>query len=638
MKIFPVIICFLIMGMHGLAQNKDTVSISGVTIQAARIETHSGYKHSSIDTIAIKQMGYQSINDLLSRHSPVFIKSYGQGNMATASFRGTSASHTKVLWNGIELNNPMLGQSDFSQIPVSLIDNVAIRYGGAGISKSSGSLGGSVTLNNSPKWEDKFHAAITQYAGSFDTYYTAADLKAGNNTFLSRTRFLYGVSENDYKYLDNFTDRVNPPLKERQHSAFNSTAVLQEIYLRDKKKNVFTARVWGQQHYREIAPPLGVSQTINQASQSDEAIRFMASWGRQSGNTSLHATSGYIYDFLHYKNPLSEINSKNYSGRFQQSAGFKTKPNDAFAFEGEVKYTRTDVNSNNYQSNKQRQNLTAFAGVEYMPIARLSARVSLRQNIVDSRLLPVIPSLGLDYQLLQDKKMFLKANISRNYRLPSLNDLYWYPGGNPDLLPEKGITMESGISLEQQLLATLRLNAEITGYRNEVTNWIAWMPDSLMNYWTPDNVNEVVSQGLESALKLHLRQGEWNMMLHLSYVFTEATVEKTASGNAITGKQLVYVPKHNLQSSLRVTYHRSTMDVVTRYTGKRYTASDNTAFMPSFQTTDLAIGQKIEAGRVEGRVMLKVNNLFNENYQVVAWYPMPRRNYLLSLKIQLDEL
>ena len=37
---------------------------------------------------------------------------YKRQTLSTVAFRGTSPSHTQVTWNGMRINNPMLGMTD----------------------------------------------------------------------------------------------------------------------------------------------------------------------------------------------------------------------------------------------------------------------------------------------------------------------------------------------------------------------------------------------------------------------------------------------------------------------------------------------------------------------------------------------
>ena len=100
----------------------DTLQLSELEIISNMDDLGSPTKTTTIDSIAWKELNLGDIGELLAASTPVFVKSYGRGSLSTVSFRGTGASHTKVLWEGININSPMLGQTDFSLLPVSFFD------------------------------------------------------------------------------------------------------------------------------------------------------------------------------------------------------------------------------------------------------------------------------------------------------------------------------------------------------------------------------------------------------------------------------------------------------------------------------------------------------------------------------------
>ncbi len=105
---------------------------------------------------SLKDYSLSSLTEVLNETTPLFIKYYGSGGTATSSFRGTSAGHTQVTWNGININDPMLGQSDFSLIPSGMIDNVMISFGGASMDLGNGAIGGIINLENEPFWNKAY--------------------------------------------------------------------------------------------------------------------------------------------------------------------------------------------------------------------------------------------------------------------------------------------------------------------------------------------------------------------------------------------------------------------------------------------------------------------------------------------------
>ena len=117
MKIVLMLAVFL---FPNLLWAQDTIMLKQVEIQGNGVGENVAIPlvARKLDTLVLESKSTSNLSQLLIQHSPVFIKTYGPGGTSTASFRGTTASHTLVLWNGFQLNAPNLGQVDFSTIPV----------------------------------------------------------------------------------------------------------------------------------------------------------------------------------------------------------------------------------------------------------------------------------------------------------------------------------------------------------------------------------------------------------------------------------------------------------------------------------------------------------------------------------------
>lgn len=617
---------------------QETRSISGVTVQASRIKRLSGYKKTQIDSATLEHYATNSFSDLLSRNSPLFIKSYGQGALATASFRGTSASHTKVRWNGVEINSPMLGQTDFSTLPVYMADHISLNHGGSSIARGSGALGGSVNFKSEVDWTEDFRVNLIQDVGSFDTYKTSSAIQLGSANFQSRTKFHYTTSDNDFSFKNNFKDRKNPPTEERKHAGYRQNSVLQEFFWKPGRDDVLSAHIWGQEYNRNIAPPLGVSGEQRDEEQNNRFLRSIVSWKKQLNRSTFRLRTAYLYDFNNYKNSVANIDSDNHSHQWSTHAKITTPISDNLELNASFNFRNEVANSENYRGRKKRNTLIAFAGMEYTVSDRLITRLMLRQQMVDAVLVPLIPSVGMDYQVLGNEQLFLKANVSRNYRMPTLNDLYWSPGGNSELQPEKGISWELGLDYSKVLADNLETQVTITGYQSSITNWISWLPDSVMSYWTPRNFRSVTSKGLESNIRVNWQQGETRLQAGGAYYLTRTYNDNLDFNPQIAGKeQFIYVPRHSYSAHGLIRFREYQADLTYRYTGKRYTSPENVSYMPPFRLLDLGLSYFVKAKTFSGQVTVRINNVFDADYQVIAWRPMPGRNYHLVLKINLFE-
>ncbi|MBN2633374.1 MAG: TonB-dependent receptor plug domain-containing protein, partial [Bacteroidales bacterium] len=188
-----VFLTLLLLSFSGLKAQvsfyRDTLRIDEVIITRKQISSDQpGYKFFNVDSGKLMNFSQLTLNDVLRETSPLYIKEYGAGLTATSSFRGTSAGHTKVTWNGVNINDPMLGQTDFSLIPAIMADNILVSFGGASMDLGSGGIGGVINIENEPVWRKKTLIAASPSAGSFGRYSGLLKISTGTEVFQSVTR------------------------------------------------------------------------------------------------------------------------------------------------------------------------------------------------------------------------------------------------------------------------------------------------------------------------------------------------------------------------------------------------------------------------------------------------------------------
>ena len=129
---------------QGMQDSVFVIEEVAITKERIFVKEKAGMKQTHVDSVVLQNKASVSLSDLLSENTSVFIKNHGRGALATASFRGTSPSHTQVSWNGININSPMAGMVDFSLIPVYIIDELKLNHGSASLADRSGGIGGSI--------------------------------------------------------------------------------------------------------------------------------------------------------------------------------------------------------------------------------------------------------------------------------------------------------------------------------------------------------------------------------------------------------------------------------------------------------------------------------------------------------------
>ena len=130
---FRLLLCTICVAMYPLGlfaqEPSKHYNIKEVTAWAPRPMKEIGVQKTQFDSVALKENIALSMADVLTFNSSIFVKSYGRATLSTVAFRGTSASHTQVTWNGMRINNPMLGMTDFSTIPAYFIDKASLLHG-----------------------------------------------------------------------------------------------------------------------------------------------------------------------------------------------------------------------------------------------------------------------------------------------------------------------------------------------------------------------------------------------------------------------------------------------------------------------------------------------------------------------------
>ena len=212
---------------------KRLVQLQEVSVTGKRPLTDVGTTKTNLDTLTLRETVVNSMADVLSQNTPIFIKSYGRGSLATASFRGTSPSHTQVLWNGLKLNSPTLGMVDFSMIPSFFIDRGSLYHGASSVGVSGGGLGGAVALDTKPtQGLDGIKLNFIQGISSFNTYDEFLRVQYGSPKFQSSTRFYYANAKNDFPYV-NFNKRNEDgtyPTERNKNGSYRDLHLLQELY------------------------------------------------------------------------------------------------------------------------------------------------------------------------------------------------------------------------------------------------------------------------------------------------------------------------------------------------------------------------------------------------------------------------
>ena len=656
-----VILSFLFaLSVTVLAQN-DTIMLENIEISASYINSKVQQKtmERKIDAMIVKSLKTISLSQLLIQHSPVFIKSSGPGSTASASFRGTTASHTLVLWNGFQLNSPALGEVDFSMIPVFFTDEVSLQWGSK-TSANSGGLGGVVNIANSQKFNEGLILDLRQTYGSFNTWGSYLTVGYSAKNFIARVKAYRNSSDNDFTY----TNIATIPHQEmiQKNADFVDYGFMPEMQVRFKN-SLLTFVSWNQfshRNYPQIMP--NVFNNTKEYSDNDFS-RNVLSYKYYWNTGRVEMKTAYFYEVQTYflesytsnGNPVTQNNSLNKSNIFRQIIDMQQDLYKSWKLYAKIQWDNEMVTSSDYDSmpelvegrlvesvvstgsttgRKNRNILSFYAAVDGKIYKDLDLRMTLRNDIVDDKSVGFFPTATLTYRMPFVKGLSFNAGYSHNYRNPTLNDLYWNPGGNENLKGENGKTIDFDINYLYENL-NFNLDLRMGLYYSKVKDWIQWVPTNY-RYWMPKNVSEVLARGAEFHLKANYRYALWNFTLSGNYVYSHTTDESEyAQQYDSDGKQLIYIPKHHANAFAEVRWKAWNLNYTFEFTGKRTTSMNDDDFfaydLPYYTLHHISLGKQLNKIRLE----FKINNLLNNDYQTVLWRAMPGRSYEVYLEFKL---
>ncbi len=568
---------------------------------------NSGYEVQVIPD-SILSSGYESLGNLLQKQANFYFKQNGNGMVSSISLRGTSASQTGVYWNGIGINSALNGQTDFNTLQANSFDQLEVRKGGGSVLFGNGSVGGAINLKDEVNFNHARQARVLLGLASYDTYFTQLTGIWSSDSFYAKISGGAQTSENDYPYLN--TDLKND---NGAYVNYNLNATL-GYKINDLHTLRFNMSVFDND--RELSRTLSAE---SRAKLENKDQRFLLDWtylgNRYTSSVKiafLHEDFQYLFD----KNaPVSE--SVGSSDRLIGKYDFTYFLNNDMFFRSGLEFENAQGDGGNING-ASRDDFTGYVLMHHEPWKKFMYNASLRAGVSSAYEVPIIYSLDARYVFTSS--LSLRGAYSTNYRLPTFNDLYWEPGGNPELKPEFSSSGELGV--EYQLK---KINISAGWYFIKSEDLIQWRPVT-QDFWSPVNIDNATNHGLEFMASYNHVIGNHLIALKASYDYTMATDDAT-------NKQLIYVPQHRAGGILDYAWNKWNFNYNLQYVGKVFITTTNTESIDDYLLSDISFRRSICKDKLT--LNFKVNNLFDVNYQSVAFRPMPGRNYVFQINFKL---
>ncbi|HAW20678.1 MAG TPA: hypothetical protein DCX14_10890 [Flavobacteriales bacterium] len=579
----------------------------------------------TIDSLEALNMPLTTMDQILSEKAGIFFKSTGPGLLSTPSIRGGDAGNTNVLWNGIPIRSSMLGTIDFTGIGGIGISQIEVSSGGSSNVFGSGGNGGTINFLSAPSFTRRV-ASLDLSLGSFNQI----GLQTRVNVPFQFGKIPFALSlsngamrsKNEFDYSDISTEPYSRVLNSSGEYAQSNAAM--SIAAQVSEKITLKFEIWNTRFIRSI--PQSINVTKPPTSQNDTATRMQfQAFFQPTTRLKLKQTVHYEQNTNHYVDTNSNINNSNEFYVIQSLTNIDFNLSKNWLLESQISGQWTEASSNNYMGYQQRlssEEMLKLNGRTFKGHVHIDAGTRILLLKGYSKLLPFG---GIAYKPMLNRNLQFFISGGKTARIPTLNELYWSPGGNPQLAPETGYNGELGLRLGKDAS-----RVSLAAFYGQYLDRIRWLPNG--GIFSPINIAESEVYGLDVQARKTLVNGHHKLILTMNGSYTESFGRVSSDSNRYSTS---YVPKCNGGVGVVYSIHALNVAYHHRYTSKRFITSDESAYMPQFDLADLRMNWRKKDGILG--FGLAIQNIYNINYQSLPWRPMPGRSYVVSMHLRWNE-
>ena len=596
--------CMLLLCQIISAQQDSIVELKEVIISDVQLNRFSNSQSVLQLTDSVIAKNRTSLTTLLNYNSVLFFKENGLGMVSSPSFRGTTASQTAVIWNGININSQLNGQTDFNTLSAKDFNSVTIRAGGGSALYGSSAIGGSIHLNTDLNFVSKFDNVLQLDYGSFNTLGINYKTQMATDKFSAQASISRANSNNDYPYLE--TNKKN------ENGQFYNTSFNVGLGYKIDSKSVlkfYSYLFEGERHFSGTLAGQSKSKYIDLNSRN--LLEWVGSYNQFTSKLKMAVLSE---KYKYFENAATSIFSYGETKTTTAKYDLLYKVNSKLEVNSVLDYTQTKGNGSDIGQDK-RQIGSGILLLKHKLFSKFLYEIALRKEITNIYKSPVLFSIGTNFSPFSFYQ--LKCNASRNYRMPTFNDLYWQGSGTINLKPESSYQAEIG-----QAFKFKNTSFSVTNYYIKIQDLIHWSPGNDGN-WRPNNVGEVTTYGLEFLFNYAKKIGKNQFDFNTTYAYT-------VSEDVAKKKQLIYVPYHKFTASLAYSFKKFTANYQYLYNGEVFTSSDNFYSLDDYWVSNIGVDYQFGKKKFL-QLGFDVLNVFNANYQSVSVRPMPGRNYNINL-------
>ncbi len=623
-------------------------------VEVIPVQTLSGKELESLNS--------NSVADALRYFAGVQVKDYGGvGGIKTVNVRSMGTNHTGVVYDGVQLGNAQNGQIDLGQFSLDNIEAISLHNGQKSQilqpARDFGSAGTIYMRTRTPRFDngESYHARAAVRFGSFDLLNPSAlvELKLSERVNASLSaEWITSTGKYKFRY-----HRVNPA----GELAYDTTAVRQngDINSTRIELNVNGSLTGGEWHFKaynynsERGVPGAIVNNVWRRGERiwDNNSFAQANFTKTIGNFTTLNSAKYAFYRTHYVNnddKQVKVDNLYRQREFYFSTANEYVLTDWWRVSASYDFAWNTLSADMYDFAKPDRITNLIAAATAIDLGRLKIQASALGTFVHDHLRGqespkdkhvFTPAVYASFAPLRSTTdLTVRAFCKRSFRMPTFNDLYYADMGNSKLNPERVTQYNAGVVFDRTRHGFVQ-NARVSvdAYYNKVKDKIVAYPKGQQFRWTMLNLGVVDIRGIDAAAQMTVNPtGSLYVTLRAQYTYQRA-IDVTNPADNYYRDQIPYIPRHSGAAVANVSWRRWNLNYSFIYVGERYNQQENIRYnyTQPWYTSDVSVSRDFTFGRVNFRALAEINNLLNQDYDVIINYPMPKRNFRISLTVEI---
>lgn len=639
-------------------ETQDSVRVHHIqeVVVTSRLISRETIPSQTLGGEELKKLNSLSVADALRYFSGLQLKDYGGvGGIKTVNIRSMGTNHLGIFYDGIELGNAQNGQIDLGQFSLDNVEEISLYNGQRSAifqpASDFGNAGSVYIRTKAPRFMmgRRYNLLVRAKYGSSDTFrfsslweqklseHISSSLSTGVLTSSGRYKFRYRrVTEDNTVAYDTTAVRHNGDIwafriEENVRGGIADGYWNVKAYTYHSERGIPGAivnNVWrrGERQWDH--------NTFGQAV-------FQKSFGDKFSTKALAKYAYYVTRYVN--NDETQIHVDNTYRQqemyFSTSNVYEILSKWSVSMSYDFKWNKLNANMVDFAFPHRYSNFVSLATA--LTLSRIQAQASLVEQVVkdhvkygasSSSRSTLTPAFFVNVYPFESKLLAVRAFAKKSFRMPTFNDLYYADMGNSKLNPESALQYDLGFVLnkdwKQGIVDHFRL--QVDGYYNTVHDKIVAYPKGQQFRWTMLNLGKVHIKGVDAMAEVGLEPAkDWKVTARLQYTYQDAR-DVTDSNTSYYKDQIPYIPWHSGSAILGLSWREWDLSYSFIYSGERYSQQENILYnhLQPWYTHDMSV--VYHARRWSAR--LDVNNIFSQDYDVILNYPMPKRNYMLTLE------